>query len=115
MTLRVFITTTNDQKYNDYVAGFGSTFAVEKYNIHLNEIQSMDVTSIVKDKLYSCRAHGFNFPTIVDDVSLEILDLNGFPGPFIKFMISSMGLAKISHKFHGSYATFISCRERVCK
>ena len=106
MANRVFVVTTNEQKYNDYVSGFGHGYIVEKYNVHLNEIQSMDITTIVKDKLYSCRAHGFNFPTIVDDVSLELDDLNGFPGPFVKFMISSIGLAKMSRKFHGSYATF---------
>lgn len=101
----IFVVTTNEQKYKDYISGL-HMYDVHKYTTHINEIQSMDLATIVKDKMYQCKIHGFLDPTIVDDVSLELDDLHGFPGPFIKFMVTSMGLQHMSKKFHGGYADF---------
>ena len=54
--------------------------------------------------------YNFRDPVIVDDVSLEIDELNGFPGPFIKFMIEKMPLSELSRKFNGSMCTFsVAC------
>lgn len=50
------------------------------------EIQSMDQELIIYSKLESA-SKLVESPVIVDDVSLEIEAWNGFPGPFIKWLL----------------------------
>jgi len=60
-------------------------FPIEIADIELPEIQSLDLSEIVKDKVV--RAYEkVNKPVFVDDVGMFVNAWNGFPGPFIKFM-----------------------------
>ena len=52
--------------------------------LDLPEIQSLDLKEIVTDKLQRAYKEAAT-PVIVDDVSAELENLNGLPGPFIKF------------------------------
>jgi non-canonical purine NTP pyrophosphatase (RdgB/HAM1 family) len=64
-------------------------------NIDIEEIQSEDIYKIIKEKAKSA----YNIlkkPVVVEDVGLYLECLNRFPGPFIKFLISSIGAKGIS-------------------
>lgn len=59
-------------------------------DLDLDEIQSLDLEKIVKDKAE--RAYGqIKEPVIVDDVSAGLASLKGLPGPFIKFFNKELG------------------------
>lgn len=59
-------------------------------DLDIDEIQSLDLEKIVKDKAF--RAYSMlKAPVIVDDVSAELASLNGLPGPFIKFFNKQIG------------------------
>ena len=58
--------------------------------VDINEIQSLDLEVIVRDKL----ERAFNMihaPVIVEDVAAGLTSLNGLPGPFIKFFEEKLG------------------------
>lgn len=57
-------------------------FPVEHQQIDLEEIQSLDLEEIVKDK--AVRAfEKIQSPVLVEDVSFVFHSLGGLPGPFI--------------------------------
>lgn len=58
--------------------------------IDLPEVQSLDSREIIAAKLSEARRH-HNGPLMVEDVSLELACLNGFPGPLIKWLLGSAG------------------------
>lgn len=68
---------------------------VERIDLDLSEIQSDDIYKIVKDK--ASRAYNLiGKPVLVEDIGLYLECLNRFPGPLIKFLISSIGADGIS-------------------
>ncbi len=63
---------------------------VTQVELHLDEIQSMDQSEIVKRK--SEDAHQIvQKPLLTDDGGLYIYEWKGFPGPFVKYIESSGG------------------------
>jgi non-canonical purine NTP pyrophosphatase (RdgB/HAM1 family) len=86
-----------------------------KPDAEINEIQSLNKEEIVIHKLYDaftmCQ-HLFTFKPeqdseiwiLVEDTSLCISKLGGFPGPFVKFFLQSMPLENIGNDNWGSEA-----------
>ncbi len=63
---------------------------LKQLNIDLPEIQELDSKKIIEEKLKEAlRNHQGEF--IVDDTSLNLECLNGFPGPLIKWLLKSIG------------------------
>lgn len=63
---------------------------LQQLDIDLTEPQSLDPREVIEFKLLEARKHhtgGF----IVEDRSLYLDGLNGFPGPLIKWMLKSVG------------------------
>ncbi len=60
------------------------------HDLDIDEIQSMDLEHIVKDKAHKAYQQ-IKSPVIVDDVSAGLASLNGLPGPFIKFFNKTIG------------------------
>lgn len=59
---------------------------------YVEEIQSLDLEEIVREK--AKRAFELiHTPLFVDDVGLYIKAWNGFPGPFIKYLLEAVGNA----------------------
>lgn len=57
-------------------------------DLELDEIQSLDLEKIALHKLNQA----YNLlkkPVIIDDVSLEIEEWNGFPGPLVKWLLKT--------------------------
>ncbi len=67
---------------------------IKYQKLDLDEIQSLDINKIVEHKA----RQAFNIikiPVLVEDVSLEFEELNGLPGPFIKFFVDNVPFEKI--------------------
>lgn len=63
-------------------------------NLDLTEIQELDATKIIRAKLAEAqRSHTGRF--IVEDTSLYLDEMNGLPGPLIKWFLQSIGVEGI--------------------
>lgn len=69
---------------------------LEQLVLDLDEIQSLDPHIVIEHKLeQAAKHHGGEF--IVDDTSMGLACLGGeFPGPLVKWLIKSIGLAGIA-------------------
>lgn len=67
---------------------------VDHKKIDLVEIQSLDLSEVVKYKAIEAYRQ-IQSPVIVDDVSLVINSLGKLPGPFIKYFLSELGSEKM--------------------
>jgi len=91
MTKLIHFATTNEYKFNLAKTAFDD-FAKGEYElvqatIETPEIQSIDSTEVAK---YSAKwaSQKLGKITVVSDVAFEIASLNGFPGPYVKFINS---------------------------
>jgi XTP/dITP diphosphohydrolase len=62
---------------------------LEVRDIDLDEIQSLDLGEVVQRKV-EMAFKAVKKPVFVDDVGLKIDALNGFPGPLVKFFLTSL-------------------------
>lgn len=62
---------------------------IEQLDIDLTEPQSLDPREVIEYKLLEARKHQSG-EFIVEDTSLYLDGLNGFPGPLIKWMLKSV-------------------------
>ena len=67
-----------------------SALELESLDVDIPEIQSLDMTEIITDKAHKAFAAA-NGPVIVEDISAGLDELNGLPGPFIKYFEQSLG------------------------
>jgi len=94
----VFVT-SNEGKRREAEAVLG--FALRHQGLDLVEPQSLDLHEVVRSKA----AAGFeliNAPVLVEDTGLELLGLDGFPGPLIRWLLASVGadgICRIAHAF----------------
>lgn len=63
---------------------------MEAVSVDLPEIQSLDLTAILREKAAEAWRR-IGRPLVIEDVSLELAAFNGFPGPLVKWMLESMG------------------------
>ncbi len=62
--------------------------------LEIDEVQSLDLEEVVRRKAAS--AHGrLGVPVLVEDTSLELAGLGGFPGPLIRWLLACVGPAGI--------------------
>lgn len=100
----MYFVTGNENKYEEAKKILG--IELDFLKINMNEIQSDDIYEIVKEKAKTA----YNIikkPVIVEDVGFYLECLNGFPGPLIKNLISSIG-AK------GIYELVKNYKEKTC-
>ncbi len=74
--------------------------------LDLPEIQSLDLEEIVSAKAASAFAR-IKRPVLVEDTSLELIGLGGFPGPLVRWLLSSVGaegICKLCKTFEDSHA-----------
>lgn len=84
--------------------------AIETRSLDVPEIQSFDLEEIVRTKVEAAHKMAGG-AVIVDDVSMDIHALKGFPGPFVKYWEKNVGhdlSADIAEKFGNDRAT-VSC------
>lgn len=76
-------------------------------NIEIPEIQSLDLDEVIIAKAKAAYAK-IKKPVLVTDVSLEIEGLDGFPGPFVKFFLKTLGAEKTVQLVKGSRKTKVT-------
>jgi non-canonical purine NTP pyrophosphatase (RdgB/HAM1 family) len=87
----VFVT-SNVNKLREAEAVLGRTLAHR--GLDVEEIQSLDLVEVVRHKAAVAHDH-ISGPVLVEDTSLELRGLDGFPGPLIRWLLASVGPAGI--------------------
>jgi inosine triphosphate pyrophosphatase len=82
--------TGNPNKLRELQVVFPAGLDLTAQKLDLDEIQSLDLHEIVRHKLKQAYEL-LQMPVLVEDVSAELENLNGLPGPFIKFFEQLMG------------------------
>lgn len=90
---------TGNQDKADYLAKYLG-ISVKLKKIDLEEIQSLDLKKIVRQKVLEAYKI-VKSPVFVEDVSLEFKALNGLPGPFIKFFVDHVDFQTICDMLNG--------------
>jgi len=100
MKPKLLIVTGSSFKFNDLSAKLNEFFDCEQREWNQPEIQG-DGDEIIKHKL--ARAYEiFKQPVLVDDVTVHIKELNGFPGPYMKDFWKCFTPQEMGVKFAGS-------------
>src|SRR3989344_5979324 len=112
MKPKLFIVSSSVFKFGDLSARLNDFFDCEQRKWDEPEIQG-DPEEIVKHKLK--RAYEvYKHPVLVDDVSVHIEALNGFPGPYQKDFWKCFSPYEMGHKFAGSRISS-TCRLGLCR
>jgi non-canonical purine NTP pyrophosphatase (RdgB/HAM1 family) len=83
----IYFVTGNEGKFKEAKALIPQ---LEKVDIDLPEEQSLDPELVIRKKLeFAKNIH--KTPLIVEDTSLYLDGLNGFPGPLVKWMLKAVG------------------------
>lgn len=83
---------------------------IEHRSLELDEIQSLDLAEIVKDKAERAFAQ-IGQPVLVEDVAFVFHALGRLPGPFIKWFEKELGNEKLCRLVDGQDR---SCTASVC-
>ena len=97
MTDIIFI--TGNQNKADYLAKYLG-FPVEHKKVDLDELQSLDLRTIVDHKVRQAYEK-VQSPVLVEDVALEFSALGRFPGTFIKFLVDEVSYETICRTLDG--------------
>jgi inosine triphosphate pyrophosphatase len=92
--------TGNDNKFTEASRVLGE---LERLNIDTIEPQTLDLVEITQAKVDQIKQHTTK-PFFCEDVSLFIDDINGFPGPFVKYFLKQLGADLIAQYFYASPA-----------
>ena len=83
----VFVTSNLDKlREAEAVLGFNLAHRA----LDLDEIQSSSLEAVVQRKAASARAR-IEEPVLVEDTSLELYGMDGFPGPLIRWLLAAVG------------------------
>lgn len=86
---KTYLITGNPNKLREF-RGLLSSLDLESRQLELDEIQSLELHAIIEHKLRQAYEL-LKAPVIVEDNSAELANLNGLPGPFIKFFEQRLG------------------------
>jgi XTP/dITP diphosphohydrolase len=84
------IVTSNAHKAQEVAAFFGGALLVRHVALDIPELRSDDVKDIAREKARYAYDH-LRVPLIVDDTAFSIDALNGFPGPYAAYVLTSIG------------------------
>ncbi|MBI5139362.1 hypothetical protein HZA26_02005 [Candidatus Nomurabacteria bacterium] len=111
MKPKLFIVTSSPFKFGDLSAKLGEYFDCEQKAWNEPEIQG-DPEEIIRHKLK--RAYEiFKHPVLVDDVSVHMEALKGFPGPYMKDFWKYVTPYELGNKFAGTRISS-TCRLGLC-
>jgi XTP/dITP diphosphohydrolase len=72
---------------------------IEAVEVDLPEVQGLDLHDILREKAEAAWRE-IRRPLVVEDAGLELLALNGFPGPLVKWMLEAVGAEGIAKTAH---------------
>lgn len=73
---------------------------LERVDLELDEPQGLDVLAVARVKARLAAA-ALNRPVLVEDTSLELVALGGFPGPLVRWLLLAAGAASIPRLLAG--------------
>src|SRR3989344_2478366 len=112
MKPKLYIVTGSKFKFGDLSAKLNEYFDCEQKPWDEHEIQG-DPEEIIRHKLK--RAYEvYQHPVLVDDVSVHMDALGGFPGPYMKDFFTHMDPFEMGNKFAGSRIS-ATCRLGLCR
>jgi non-canonical purine NTP pyrophosphatase (RdgB/HAM1 family) len=88
--------TSNELKFSEARALHSELVQLE---MELPELQAVDISHVVADKMESLALMDLDYPVVVEDTGLEVSTLSGLPGALVKWFIGSLGsdgLARIA-------------------
>ncbi len=85
---QIYFVTGNSKKFEEAHRVLPS---LERIDFDLPEEQTLDPQLVIVKKLEVARSHQPEGALIVEDTSLYLDGLNGFPGPLIKWMLKAVG------------------------
>jgi len=91
--MKIHFVTTNKNKFREakeILAPLEDT-QIKQAKVKILEIQSMDAKKIVEDKAKKAYEK-LKKPVIVEDTSLHIRSWKNFPGPFIAWVVKTIGI-----------------------
>jgi non-canonical purine NTP pyrophosphatase (RdgB/HAM1 family) len=90
--------TSSPHKHREAEAILG--VRMRRVALDLPEPQGLDVVAVARDKARA--AYGLlGRPVVVEDTSLELAALGGFPGPLVRWLLESAGPAALSRMLDG--------------
>lgn len=95
---RLVFVTSSDHKVREATAILG--VALERASLDLVEPQGLDVIEVAREKARLAHAE-VGRPVLVEDTSLELAALGGFPGPLIRWLLEAAGPAAIPRMLDG--------------
>ncbi|MFZ1898186.1 RdgB/HAM1 family non-canonical purine NTP pyrophosphatase [Methanoregula sp.] len=101
MSRDLTIVTSNVHKAREVAAFFGGSVDVRHVALDIPEIRSDDIEEIAREKARYAYDH-LHVPLIVDDTAFSIDTLNGFPGPYAAYVLSSIGNMGILRLMEGT-------------
>lgn len=104
LTDLVFVT-SNVNKIREAQAVLGVELA--RADLDLDEIQSLSVEEVVRRKALLAHER-LGRPVLAEDTALELAGLGGFPGPLVRWLLTSVGpagIARLTHAFDDTRAT----------
>lgn len=87
---KIVFVSGNLNKVNEFKKILNDDFEVENIKLEINEIQSLDILEVCELKVKEAYAI-LKKPVCVEDTGFYIDELNGLPGPFIKFFEDKLG------------------------
>jgi XTP/dITP diphosphohydrolase len=90
--------TSSEHKHREAQAILG--IALERVDLDLTEPQGLDVVAVARTKA-RLAFEALGRPVLVEDTSLELAALGGFPGPLIRWLLESAGVAAIPRMLDG--------------
>src|SRR3989344_800867 len=99
MIEKLIFVTGNKNKAKEAQAILG--IPIDVVNIDLEEIQSANLKEVVQKKTADA-FKSVGKPLLVDDVGFYVEAWNGFPGPFIKFMLAALGSKELARLIYTS-------------
>jgi len=112
-TKKVLFVTSNQNKIDEAKRCLGSlgidVSPIEDSQIidNLYEIQNNNPEEVMLSKLKQI-SNAISEPVIVDDFSFSINGFNGFPGPYTKYVVGTLGLSEICNLANSKSATMTS-------
>jgi non-canonical purine NTP pyrophosphatase (RdgB/HAM1 family) len=88
----VFVTSSTDKhREAEQILGV----PLQRADVDLSEPQGLDVVAVAREKARAAQRL-LGFPVLVEDTSLELAALGGFPGPLVRWLIQAAGPGAIA-------------------
>jgi len=108
--MKLYFVTSNGNKFRE--AKSILSVDILQLNLKIEEIQALDVETVVKDKAIKAYKSARK-AVVVEDTGLYIKKLNGFPGALIKWVLGTVGNQGICNMVTGknrdAYAETVVC------